>query len=56
MGDVDPCVAGGVGILPVFRQPPTAAEPCEGAFDDPSAGKELKPLPVSERLTISSTH
>ena len=56
MGDVDPCLAGGDGFLPVFCQPPTSPEPCKGAFDDPSSGRTSKPLAVSERLAISSVH
>ena len=29
-------------VFPIFCEPAATAEPREGAFDDPAAGKELK--------------
>ena len=42
MGDVNPCLGRGDGGFPVFGETPASAEPCEGAFHDPSAGDDLE--------------
>jgi hypothetical protein len=39
MGDIDPCKGACDGRFEVLGETPAAAEPCEGAFDDPASGE-----------------
>jgi hypothetical protein len=54
VGDEDSSRGTCDGFLPVLGQPPTAAEPGEGAFNHPAAREQFEALALSERLTICS--
>ena len=42
MGDGGPCCGAFDGFFPVLGETAAPAEPCEGAFDDPSAREDLE--------------
>ena len=44
MGDIDPRFGGSDGFLPIFRQPPAAPKPGEGALDHPPSRQNLEAL------------
>ena len=44
VGDVDPCLCGGDGFLPVLGEPAAAPEPGERALHHPAPGQDLEAL------------
>ena len=46
VGDEEPGLSGSDGFFPILCEPSTSSEPCERAFDDPSARQNLEALGV----------
>lgn len=53
MSDEEPCESTFNLSFPVFCEPSGASESCERALGDPSARQDIRPLALSERLTMS---